>query len=742
MDTILLPASSVFSISMPQGDENNGLPFFTSQIVIQGNSSTIRRDPGAPTAFRVLEVLAGGILTLQQTTISGGGGNDFPSGGGLSNSGGTVTLINSTVSGNSAYGGGGLSNSGTVTLINSTVSGNSADYGGGLSNSGTATLTNSTVSGNSASIHGGLRNYGTVALISSTVSGNSAYRGGGLGSYSGAVTLTRSTVSGNSATYGGGLTAFHSTITLTHSTVSGNSAGRMGGGLYAYLGTFTLTHCTVSGNSAGNSAGNGGGGLYTRFSGVTLSNSTVSGNSAGDQGGGLFSSNDTVTLTHSTVSGNTSGGASEMYEVNSTLTLNRNLFGHSGRSNGSAFYGFTPGPTDINATSDGPGGGTALTAILNPTLANNGGPTRTHALVFGSPAVDAIAYADCTLPSDQRGIARPQGTGCDIGAFEARQGNLRAVKTASNAVIGIDGTTTFTLSARNLALTPDVGGSLSDTIPSNLSITSVTPTTTGTVCETVGKLVSCTLPSLALNDVASVDIATTGDAVGDASNTVTVKTGADIDIDPTDDSSTAAVMVASVTVAPTTDTKLTLNQHCVVATMTDSIGTLLPGIPFAFAVTGVNPATGTVSTGASGTAQFCFNGPNGGTDNISASYLGVFGTASVSWTKRDTTLKADAVPAVIVTQGLQILIRLRPKATLMDSTGNTPIAGRSVTFKAGNNSTLCTATTNASGVATCQATVPNTLRTVLGLGYTASFSGDTSYKPSTTNGDFLGLSLF
>jgi hypothetical protein len=73
-----------------------------------------------------------------------------------------------------------------------------------------------------------------------------------------------------------------------------------------------------------------------------------------------------------------------------------------------AFANFTPGPTDITATSNGTGP-TALVNILNPTLANNGGPTRTHALVGGSPAIDTVTDGTCPPPAkDQRGVQRPQ----------------------------------------------------------------------------------------------------------------------------------------------------------------------------------------------------------------------------------------------------------------------------------------------------------------------------------------------
>jgi hypothetical protein len=103
---------------------------------------------------------------------------------------------------------------------------------------------------------------------------------------------------------------------------------------------------------------------------------------------------------------------------------NFNLFGHSGLTNAQAFENFTPGATDITATSDG-NTPTALSAILNTNLANNGGPTRTHALVAGNPAIDTVTDGTCPPPStDQRGVRRPQdgngdgGVACDIGSIE------------------------------------------------------------------------------------------------------------------------------------------------------------------------------------------------------------------------------------------------------------------------------------------------------------------------------------
>ncbi|MBA2408343.1 MAG: hypothetical protein H0V62_00685, partial [Gammaproteobacteria bacterium] len=94
---------------------------------------------------------------------------------------------------------------------------------------------------------------------------------------------------------------------------------------------------------------------------------------------------------------------------------NFNIFGYNGNA---GLAGFSPGATDIVPSQ-------SLGAILNTTLANNGGSTQTHALVTGSPAVDAINNGTCPPPNtDQRGVTRPQdgnqdgGVACDIGSYE------------------------------------------------------------------------------------------------------------------------------------------------------------------------------------------------------------------------------------------------------------------------------------------------------------------------------------
>ncbi len=153
---------------------------------------------------------------------------------------------------------------------------------------------------------------------------------------------------------------------------------------------------------------------------VTLTNSTVSNNSA-SYGGGIDNYDGTVTLGSSIVSGNTATAVSvgdEVYTESGDITAgNHNLFGHSSETNAEAFYNFTPGGSDVNATSDSTN--MPLTSILDTTLADNGGPTQTHALVAGSPAVDLDASCSTGLTIDQRGSPRPLGRGCDAGSFES-----------------------------------------------------------------------------------------------------------------------------------------------------------------------------------------------------------------------------------------------------------------------------------------------------------------------------------
>ena len=184
-----------------------------------------------------LNVLGSGAGT---PIIDGGGVNRVIT---VSNANAHVSLANLTIrNGFGAAGGGGICNRGTLTVTNSTVSGNTArgmpGKGGGIFNVGTLTVTNSTVTGNSVSgafgagFGGGIENQGTAAVNNSTVSGNSATAGGGgIGNLQGSVTINNSTVSGNSVHFAGDGGGIAGTVTLQNSIVASNSGGNCKGGV-------------------------------------------------------------------------------------------------------------------------------------------------------------------------------------------------------------------------------------------------------------------------------------------------------------------------------------------------------------------------------------------------------------------------------------------------------------------------------------------------------------------------------
>jgi hypothetical protein len=377
-------------------------------------------------------------------TISGAGAVQvFAIGSGVTAVISGVTIQNGFSLGFSLFDcGGAINNNGNLTVGNSTLSGNSAEVGAGVCNNGTLTVNNSTLSGNSSinerfSFGGlgiGIYNAygGMVTVTNSTLSGNSAVRyGGGIYNVGGTLTITNSTLSGNSAGfYGGGVYNLGGTLAITNSTVSSNSAG-FGGGVYNLSGILTVTNSTFSGNSAFD-----GGGVYNPAGTVTLVNSTLSGNSAIEAGGGIFNEG-SVTVINCTLAANSAGYGDSISSIGSFTAKNsifaKGAFGASGYNCilGPPFYSyghnlsddFTCAFSEIGDVNNTPAG-------LVYGLQDNGGPTLTLALAAATQAVDAIPSSPinyCTLvdgvtpvATDQRGVARPQGFGCDIGAYERK----------------------------------------------------------------------------------------------------------------------------------------------------------------------------------------------------------------------------------------------------------------------------------------------------------------------------------
>lgn len=426
-DTIVLPANSTQTLTAVNNATYGptGLPVISSDVTVAGNGATVQRASTAPD-FCIFAVGFNAHLTLQQTIVSGGS-NPNGNGGGILASGGALTLKNVTIRDNHANAGGGIYSVGyqTQSVSDSTISSNFArSSGGGIGNTqSTFLVTNSTITNNiSTNGSGGVDSYsGDLTFTNSTISGNIAggFGAGGVDSDSGNLAFINSTISGNSGYDGGGIKTARGTLSLTNSLISNNSAASIGGGVASFAfgaaDTLSLANCTVSGNIA-----KFGGGIFDDGSKFTLDSSVVTGNSASFSGG-VSTNGSSVVLAKSLISGNTApANGSEIKVLNGYLAVDSfNLFGQSGLTTIDALaQSFTPGATDIIATSDGTTP-TPLSNILNTTLADNGGPTKTHALVIGSPAIDAVTDGSCPPPAkDQRGIARPQGAACDIGAFE------------------------------------------------------------------------------------------------------------------------------------------------------------------------------------------------------------------------------------------------------------------------------------------------------------------------------------
>jgi len=213
---------------------------------------------------RVLDITEGADVALAGLTITNGQTPDYESGGGIFNVNSTVTITNSTITGNSAssYGGGVFNRGGTVTIISSTISDNTAQIGGGGIFSSLDTYY--------------LDDDGEIVIVG------------------GALTITNCTISGNTADHGGGIYNSSSiTMALTNSEISGNTAVYLGGGIFNSYATFyfvsggaidivgavsTITNCTISGNAAETGEGSG---IYINDA-LEIYNSIVLENSGSD----------------------------------------------------------------------------------------------------------------------------------------------------------------------------------------------------------------------------------------------------------------------------------------------------------------------------------------------------------------------------------------------------------------------------------------------------------------------------
>lgn len=391
VDVISLQSNATYALTRAGADEtalNGDLDISDSVTINGGGPSTIVDGNGALTGDRVFDIMpcidnAGfpydcniGVVVATLSGLTIRNGTSTSSGGGIRNIG-ELTVDQCIIAENSLTGattsGGGINSIYSLVLKNSIVASN-------------ATL------GTGNSLGAGVYSAGALLVEGTVFSGNhGAGQGGALGmagTYE--VDVRESTFNGNSAALGGGIYNKGSALTLTNSTVSGNSSDGAGGGIYAESGTTELYNVTVTMNRAnadGLNGGDGGGVLTLAASTFLLSNSIVAGNDH------MFveSRGDPPILKADDCAGTFQAQVANLLQTISAAHCTIN------------------------------GAHVVAPAKLGP-LQDNGGGTPTHALLSGSPALDTggtcVDKVGAPLSTDQRGVARPQGVACDIGAFE------------------------------------------------------------------------------------------------------------------------------------------------------------------------------------------------------------------------------------------------------------------------------------------------------------------------------------
>lgn len=278
---------------------------------------------------------------------------------------------------------------------------------------------------------------GNLTLRNSSVSNCSAHAGisgGGILLNGGNFTLDNSSVSHNQANQGGGIFSSElATLTITDSLISDNTASGMGGGLYLLASNVSIANSAIV-NNAATPTGRGGGLFIDNLSNVVFTNTTLSGNSAGWDGGAIYKINTTdnaLTFNNTTISQNSANTGGGLYADGNVVLRNSIVAENQAttsadctgpiRSAGYNLIGNASGCQFTASTGD------QLNVIPFMAPLNDAGAKTTLALKPGSPAIDGGNPAGCRdqlgglLTGDQRGMLRPQGKACDIGAVEASE---------------------------------------------------------------------------------------------------------------------------------------------------------------------------------------------------------------------------------------------------------------------------------------------------------------------------------
>jgi CSLREA domain-containing protein len=500
------------------------------------------------------QVLVVGVqanVTVSDATITGGvsgqtcafacGTNDpviGDAGGGITNNGGTLALTRVIVTGNRTSPGATQTN--CMPQIQSPCPGGDGGQGGGIANFGTTTITDSAVTANSTGAGapgkpgvqssvffggeagtsgsggpgGGIVNFQTLTIANSTIAGNTTGAGaqgadggtgvgvnGGIASsggdggsgggidneFGGQVVISGSTISGNETGIGaqggkgGSSTASGGGIGHGADGAPGGSGGS-GGGIVSQ-GNLTISNSTIVDNSVASSGASGQGGIP---SGITQSQV------GGANGGGIEELRMGSSLTHVTIVGNrTPGFGGGVDGDGGTIAVGNSIVA----SNQAVFDSNCDGVvTDLGSNvefgdASCPPGFLHADPRLSP-LAANGGPTQTVALQPGSAAIHHVPT--CVLSSDQRGVARPVGSACDSGAYEAAppvlSGPSASAITTTTATVSaaVNPTLRDTTVVMNYGLTTNYGSSAPPVrvsagnapVPFSVALSGLTPGTT------------------------------------------------------------------------------------------------------------------------------------------------------------------------------------------------------------------------------------------------------------------------
>jgi hypothetical protein len=385
-------------------------------------------------------------VTIDSNTITGTGAS---SNRGIVDAG-TTTVTNSALTNNTSVASGtgdsdGVLDTTGTTVTNTTISGNpqtaAVNNASGTLDVSTITMTGSTVSANtvtSGRTDNGIFNSGSVTVAGSSIVGNTdtaAGTGAANGTLdTGDVTVTDSQVSGNTTRAAGtghaNGTFDSGVVTLTRSSVTSNTNSSTAGGAFGGIdaGSVTATNSTISDNTSAGVTSTGGGIADGPGSASQIAARSRPAGKHGDRG--VSAQADTTSLVYATVTGNAAQTGANIFSNNPLIAFGSVVaLPHGGvncvleagtTSNGWNFSDDVSCGFTNTANGDRQNAGDPRLAGL----ANNGGPGLTRMPLPGSPLIDAIPNASCQadgaagITTDERGVVRPEGPGCDIGAVE------------------------------------------------------------------------------------------------------------------------------------------------------------------------------------------------------------------------------------------------------------------------------------------------------------------------------------